>query len=101
MATFISTITFTEQGFKAIKETTKRAAAIKVTTKKLGIKVTNIYWTLGAYDGLLIFEAPDDETATGLLLQLGSEGNIHTTTVRAFNAVEMDGILEKMSGSGK
>lgn len=43
MATFISTIEFTEQGFKAIKETTKRAAAIKVTTKKLGIKVTNIY----------------------------------------------------------
>lgn len=101
MATFISTIKFTEQGFKAIKDTTKRAAAIKVTTKKLGIKVTNIYWTLGAYDGLLIFEAPDDETATGLLLRLGSEGNLHTTTVRAFNAIEMDGILEKMSGQGK
>jgi uncharacterized protein with GYD domain len=101
MATFISTIKFTEQGFKAIKDTTKRAAAIKVTTKKLGIKVTNIFWTLGAYDGLLIFEAPDDETATGLLLRLGSEGNLHTTTVRAFNAIEMDGILEKMSGEGK
>jgi len=101
MATFISTIKFTEQGFKAIKDTTKRAAAIKVTTKKLGIKVTNIFWTLGAYDGLLIFEAPDDETATGLLLRLGSEGNLHTTTVRAFNAIEMDGILEKMSGQGK
>ncbi len=101
MATFISTIKFTEQGFKAIKDTTKRAAAIKVATKKMGIKVTQIYWTLGAYDGLLIFEAPDDETAAGLLLQLGAEGNIHTTTVRAFNAGEMDGILEKISGRGK
>lgn len=98
MATYVSTIKFTEQGFKAIKETTKRAAAIKVTTKKLGIKLTNIYWTLGAYDGLLIFDAPDDETATGLLLRLGAEGNIHTTTVRAFNAAEMDKILEKMGG---
>lgn len=38
MATFISTIKFTEQGFKAINETTKRAAAIKVATKKLGAK---------------------------------------------------------------
>jgi uncharacterized protein with GYD domain len=101
MATFISTIKFTEQGFKAIRETTKRAAAIKVATKKMGIKVTNIYWTLGAYDGLLIFEAPDDETATGLLLQLGAEGNLQTTTVRAFNAGEMDGILEKMGGRAK
>lgn len=101
MATYISTIKFTEQGFKAIKETTKRAASIKVATKKMGIKVTNIFWTLGAYDGLLIFEAPDDETATGLLLQLGSEGNLHTTTVRAFNASEMDKILAKMGGRGK
>lgn len=101
MATYVSTIKFTEQGFKAIKETTKRAAAIKVTTKKMGIKLSNIYWTLGAYDGLLIFDAPDDETATGLLLQLGSEGNIHTTTVRAFNAGEMDKILRKMGGSAK
>ena len=101
MATYISTVKFTEQGFKAIKDTTKRAAAIKVATKKLGIKVTNIFWILGAYDGLLIFEAPDDETATGMLLQLGSEGNLHTTTVRAFNAGEMDKILEKMGGRGK
>lgn len=56
---------------------------------------------MGAYDGLLIFDAPDDETATDLLLQLGSERNLHTTTVRAFNAVEMDGVLEKISGWGK
>ncbi len=101
MATYLSTIKFTQQGFKAIRDTTKRAAALKVTTKKMGIKVANIYWTLGAYDGLLIFEAPDDETATGLLLQLATEGNVQTTTVRAFTAAEMDKILEKMSGRGK
>ncbi|MGE5191321.1 MAG: GYD domain-containing protein [Deltaproteobacteria bacterium] len=101
MATYLSTIKFTQQGFKAIRETTKRAAALKVTTKKMGIKVTNIYWTLGAYDGLLVFDAPDDETATGLLLQLAAEGNVQTTTVRAFTAAEMDRILEKMSGRGK
>lgn len=96
MATYISTIKFSEQGFKSIKDTTKRAAAIRVVTKKMGIKVLNIFWTLGAYDGLLILEAPDDETATGFLLKLGAEGNVHTTTVRAFNAGEMDLILQKM-----
>jgi len=101
MATYVSTINFTEQGIKAIKDTTKRTAALKVSTKKMGIKITNIYWTLGAYDGLLIFDAPDDETATGLLLHLGSEGHVHTTTVRAFNAGEFDKILEKMSGRAK
>jgi uncharacterized protein with GYD domain len=93
MATFISTVNFTEQGIKAIGDTTKRANNVKAAAKKMGVKVTNIYWTLGAFDGLLIIEAPDDETATAFLLQIGSLGNVRTTTVRAFNAAEMDKIL--------
>jgi uncharacterized protein with GYD domain len=97
MATFVSTIKFTEQGIKAIRETTKRAASIKAAAKKMGVKVTNIFWTLGAYDGLLIFEAPDDETATALMLQIGVSGNVQTTTARGFTAAEMDGILAKVS----
>ena len=97
MATFVSTVKFTEQGIKAIKETTKRAASIKAAAKKMSVKVTNVFWTLGAYDGLLIFEAPDDETATALMLEIGSAGNVQTTTARAFSTVEMDGVLAKMS----
>ncbi len=96
MATFITTIKFTQQGIKGIDDTTKRAAAFKAAAKKLGVKVTNIYWTLGDYDGLLILEAPDDETATTALLHLGASGNVHTTTVRAFTAAEMDKITAKV-----
>ena len=98
MATFVSTIRFTEQGIKAIKETTKRAASIKAAAKKMGVKVNNIFWTLGAFDGLLIFEAPDDETATAFMLHLGMKGNVQTTTARAFTAAEIDGILAKLGG---
>jgi uncharacterized protein with GYD domain len=96
MATFITTIKFTQQGIKGIDETTKRAAAFKAAAKKLGVKVANIYWTLGDYDGLLILEAPDDETATTALLHLGAMGNVHTTTTRAFSADEMDQMLTKV-----
>src|SRR5271167_258497 len=96
MATFISTIKFTQQGMKGIDETTKRAAAVKAAAKKMGVKVTDIYWTLGDHDGVLIFDAPDDETAATLLLHIGASGNVHTTTVRAFNAAEMDKILTKV-----
>ena len=96
MATFITTIKFTQQGIKGIDESTKRAATIKASAKKMGVKVTDIYWTLGDYDGVLIFEAADDETATTLLLHLGAAGNVHTTTCRAFTAVEMDQIVAKV-----
>jgi uncharacterized protein with GYD domain len=97
MATFITTIKFTQQGLKTIDDTTKRAAALKAACKKLGVKVTDIYWTLGDHDGVLIFQAPDDETATTLLMHLGAAGNVHTTTVRAFTAAEMDKILTKVN----
>lgn len=96
MATFITSIKYTQQGIKGIDDTTKRAAALKASAKKFGAKVKEIYWTLGDHDGMLIFEAADDETATTLLLHLGSLGNVHTTTVRAFTAAEMDKILAKV-----
>jgi uncharacterized protein with GYD domain len=97
MATFISTLKFTEQGIKAIGETTKRADAFKAAAKKMGVKVNEIYWTLGAFDGAIVFDAPDEETATAALLQLSTSGNVHTTTVRAFNPGDMGKILAKLS----
>src|ERR1044071_3464067 len=96
MATFITTIKFTQQGIKGIDETTKRATALKAAAKKMGVKVTDIYWTLGDYDGVVIFEADDDETATALLLHLGAAGNVHTPTWPVSTAAEMDKILTKV-----
>jgi len=97
MATFITNLKFTQQGIKGIDETTKRAAALKASAKKMGVKFTDIYWTLGDHDGVLILKAPDDETATAFLLHLGTLGNVQTTTVRAFTAAEMDKILAKVT----
>jgi uncharacterized protein with GYD domain len=97
MATFITTIKFTEKGIKAIGETTKRADAFKAAAKKMGAKVTEIYWTLGEFDGAIVLEAPDAETAAAVLLHLDMSGNVHTTTTRAFNAAEMGKILAKLS----
>lgn len=96
MATFITRLKFTDQGERKILKTTKRAASFKATAKKMGVKVVEQYWTLGEFDGLLIYEAPDDETATALMLHLGSLDNVHTSTVRAFVASEMDAVLAKL-----
>jgi uncharacterized protein with GYD domain len=98
MATFITTIKFTQQGIKDIDHTTKRAAVFKAEAKKLGAKVKEVYWTLGDHDGLVILEAPDDETATAVILHLGTMGNVHTSTCRAFTAAEMDKVLTKVHG---
>jgi uncharacterized protein with GYD domain len=51
MQTFVATIKFTEQGIKSIHDTTRRAAAFKAAAKKMGIKVVDVLWCLGPFDG--------------------------------------------------
>jgi len=96
MATFVINIKFSQQGVKDIDHTTKRAAIFKAEAKKLGAKVKDIYWTMGDHDGLLILEAPDDETAAAAVLHLAAMGNVHTSTYRAFTAAEMEKIASRV-----
>jgi uncharacterized protein with GYD domain len=96
MATFITAMHFTEPGIKAVRDTCERAAEFKAVAKKMGVKVAGLYWTLGAFDGVIACEAPDEETATAALLHLGSLGNIRTQTVRAFGDSEMQKILGRL-----
>ena len=55
--------------------------------------MTGIYWTLGPFDGVIVCEAPDEETVTAALLHLGSRGNIRTQIARAYSPAEMEKIL--------
>lgn len=97
MATFISTVKFTDQGVKNIQDTCKRADAFKSAAKKMDVKVRDIFWTHGPFDGLLLFEAPDEETATAAMLHLSSQGNVSTQTARAYKAAEMKEVLAKLA----
>ena len=97
MATYIVLTSFTDQGVRTAKDTTKRADAVKEGAKKFGVTVKEFYWTLGSYDVVGIFEAPDDESMTALGLAIGSSGNVRTQTLRAFSRTEMNGILAKLA----
>ncbi len=61
-----------------------------------GVNIKDMYWTLGQYDQICVFEAPDDETAASVLLAADLLGNIRTQTIRAFTTSEMDKILAKV-----
>ena len=97
MATYILLASYTEQGIKGIKDTVKRTDAVKELAKKAGATMKESYWTLGAYDVVAVFDAPDDETMTAFSLSVAKLGNVKTQTLRAFSAKEMGGILGKMA----
>jgi uncharacterized protein with GYD domain len=96
MATFIMLGSFTDQGIRSVKDTTKRADAFKELAKGSGVTVKDIYWTLGQYDIVAIAESPDDTTMTALGLALGKSGNVRTQTLRAFSSSDMNAILAKV-----
>jgi uncharacterized protein with GYD domain len=98
MATFISLLNLTEQGVKDFRQSPERAGKFKAAAQKAGVTVKEIYWTMGAYDIVLILESPDDQTAVGVMLGLASLGNVKTQTMRGFNASEMKEIISKMPG---
>ena len=96
MATYILLANYTEQGIKGIKDTVKRTESVKELAKKAGCTMKESYWTLGAYDVVAVFDAPDDETMTAFSLSMAKLGNVKTQTLRAFTPAEMNGVLGKM-----
>lgn len=95
MATFIALITETQEGEANIQDSVSRASQFVEMATDFGATVKGQYWTMGAYDGVLLFEAPDDETASALMLCLSSKGSVRTQTLRAFDAESMKAILER------
>ena len=96
MPTYIALSTFTDQGIRNVKDTTKRSETVMALAKKVGATMTQVYWTLGAYDVVAVIEAPNDETATAFSLAIGSAGFVRTQTMRAFSKDEMGTILGKL-----
>jgi uncharacterized protein with GYD domain len=96
MATYLALLKFTPQGLQNVHESPHRATAFKAAAKKAGVKITQTLWTLGAYDGALLFEAPNDTVVASLMIALAGLGNVQATTLRAFNAAEFATLVEKL-----
>jgi uncharacterized protein with GYD domain len=95
MPTYVSLTNWTEQGIKNYKDTLDRAQTAQDAIAAAGGSLRDIYYTIGPHDIVVIADFPDDESATAFLLKLGGQGNVRTTSMRAFSRDEMGRILEK------
>ena len=93
MPTFIALLDFTDQGIKNLEDSPKRADAFSEYADRTGVKVVGQYWTIGSHDGVLILDSPTEEKAAAVLLHLASEGNVRTTTLRAFDWAEAQELI--------
>jgi uncharacterized protein with GYD domain len=96
MTTYIVLYKLTDQGIRNIKEAPQRIEEGTKTLEAAGGKLIGFYSVMGEYDYVSIGEAPNDETALALALAMGSQGNVRTTTLKAFTKEEFAEIVKKL-----
>lgn len=84
MTTYVMLVKWTEQGMRQVKDSPKRLDKAKAALKEMGGDFKAVYMTMGDYDLVAIYEAPDDAVAARFTLILGMLGNVRTTTLKAF-----------------
>jgi uncharacterized protein with GYD domain len=72
MPTYVALMNWTDQGVRTVGDTVHRREQADAVADKHGAKIEQVYWTVGPYDLVSILQAPDDESATAMLLELGS-----------------------------
>lgn len=96
MATYVMLMKLTGQGVQNIKDAPGRIEEGIKGWEAMGGKSLGFYVVMGEYDYVAVGEAPNDEVALNFLLRLGSQGNIKTTTLKAFTTEEFAAIVDKL-----
>lgn len=97
MTTYVMLTKWTEQGMRQIKESPKRLDTAKKALKDMGGEFKSCFMTMGDYDLIAIYEAPDDAVAARFTLILGMLGNVRTTTLKAFPEAAYREIVSSLS----
>ncbi|TME08190.1 MAG: GYD domain-containing protein [Chloroflexi bacterium] len=73
-----------------------RSKPVNELAQKLGSRVVGLYYYFGDYDGILLFEAPDDITANAVIVASMAPGHLKVTrTSRMFTSEETVEIMRK------
>ncbi|MBI4200199.1 MAG: GYD domain-containing protein [Chloroflexi bacterium] len=95
MPHYVVLVNFTDQGIRTIQELPKRVQEANRTLAAEGVKLTR-YFTLGAYDMVVIAEATSDEAQLAGLLGIGAQGNLRTATLKAFTEKEFLDVVKQL-----
>lgn len=96
MAVYITLINYTDQGIKNMKDAPARFAEAKKAVEAAGGRLHQYRLTIGQYDAVVTSEAPDDASYAKIVLSIAAQGNIRTTTLKAFSEEESFQILSSL-----
>lgn len=84
MTIYVMLANLTDAGAKTVSDSPTRLDTAKRLLKEMGGDFKSFFLTMGDYDFVAVYEAPDDAIAARFTLQLGSLGNVRTKTLKAF-----------------
>lgn len=93
---FISSLNWTDQGIRNLKEAPKRAAAARDVAKKLGVEIKELYLTSGDSDMVAILETANGDNVAKFAMAMGAMGNIRSRTARAWTLAEMQKLISEL-----
>ncbi len=96
MPTYVMLVNWTDQGIRSIGEGPKRVDAAKALLKDMGGEFKSLYMTMGQYDLVAVYDAPDDAVAARFTLMLGKTGNVRTNSMKAFPEQAFRGIATSL-----
>ena len=88
---------YTPEAVQALKGTGEdRSQPLRDLMDQAGGRLENFYYCFGEYDGVFIFEAPDDVTAQAIIWAFVAAGHIsHERTINLHTVEEKKQVLEK------
>jgi uncharacterized protein with GYD domain len=96
MTTYVMLANWTDQGIQKVKDSPRRLDTAKKALKEMGGEFKLFFLTMGDYDMVAIYEAPDDTVAARFNLQLGMLGNIRTRTLKAFPEADYREVINSL-----
>ena len=96
MTSYLVLGNYTDEGIRNIKDSPNRLAAVRQAVNDAGGRLIFFYLTMGQYDFASLVEVPNDEVAATLLLKVGGQGNVRTTTLKAFTEDEYQSIVDSL-----
>ena len=96
MQTYISLMRWTSKGMAGLPGWRERVEEGERIIEDAGGRLIGVYVTLGRYDVVEIFEAPNDESAAEILMKLQRFGAEQSETLRAFTREEAAAIVKRL-----
>ena len=84
MPTYIMLANWTDQGARQVRDSPRRVDTARRSLAEMGGDLKTVYMTMGEYDLVAVYEAPDDAVSARFTLMLGMLGAVRTRTLKAF-----------------